>query len=349
MKPVPAITAALTAAAVLLTMSASVSAQHGRAALDLQAHRGGRGLVVENTLAAFGNAMELGVGTLELDIQITRDSQAIVAHDAVVMDTKCVDTAPAFADDPQYPYVGKQIKSLTAAQIATLDCGSLVQPEFDGQRAKPGERMPLLREVFDLAKSYQAKKIKYNIEIKVDSTAEGDTAPREKFVEVITDEIKAAGTTDRVAVQSFDWASLMLVHDTAPRLKLNVLSDYHRLEVGKPGASPWLGGLDIDDFDGDPIAAIATFGATAYSPVHGFPKDASSGDDGYKPYITAELVKHAHANKIAIVAWTVEDAATMNKLIDDGVDAIITDYPDVLRKVMKQRGLPLPPRYAASV
>src|SRR5690625_1797278 len=76
---------------------------------DLQAHRGGRGLVVESTLAGFANALELGVSTLELDVQITRDRHVVVSHDRQVSATICQDTGPALPNDPIYPYVGKYI------------------------------------------------------------------------------------------------------------------------------------------------------------------------------------------------------------------------------------------------
>ena len=93
-----------------------------RAPFDLQAHRGGLGLVSENTLEAFANALELGVSTLELDVQITEDGQAVVTHDRRVASAKCRDTAPAFPGDPEYPYVGDYVRNLTLAQVRTLAC-----------------------------------------------------------------------------------------------------------------------------------------------------------------------------------------------------------------------------------
>ena len=54
------------------------------AAFDLQAHRGGRGLRPENTLAAFENAIAIGVTTLELDIAITADGIPVISHDPFV-------------------------------------------------------------------------------------------------------------------------------------------------------------------------------------------------------------------------------------------------------------------------
>ena len=124
-----------------------------------------------------------------------------------------------------------------------------------------------------------------------------------------------------------------------PELPRIALTNYTFLQVGQPGASPWLGGLDIDDFGGDPIAAIKTFGAKAFSPVHGFPQNGTVNDPGYVPYVTSEMVRHAHRHGIKVIPWTVNDIPTMRKLINDGVDGLITDYPDRLRTLVKH-----PPR-----
>ena len=312
---------------------------------DLQAHRGGLGLRVENTLASFGNALALGVTTLELDVQITEDRQAVVTHDRRVSGSKCTDTAPAVTGDPEFPYVGKYVNTLTLAQVRTLDCGSRTIADRPGQLAVPGARMPLLSEVFALVKRYKADGVKLNVETKVEAGAPSETAPREQFVHVTAAEVRKAGLLRQVTIQSFDWGALKLMRRVEPRLPLIALSNYDFLQVGQPGASPWLGGIDIDTFGGDPIRAIKTFGAAAYSPVHGFPQNGTVGDPAYRPYVTAAMVRHAHANGVKVVPWTINDVPTMAKLIDDGVDGIITDHPDRLRTLMAQRGFKLPKAY----
>ncbi len=317
-----------------------------RPTFDLQAHRGGIGLTVENTLASFDKAIRLGVSTLELDTQITQDGQSVVTHDRKVSGAKCADTGPATPGDPEYPYVGKYVNTLTLAQVRTLDCGSQTQPDFPGQQAAPGERMPLLSEVLDLVKAYHAHAIKLNVETKVEAGAPSETAPREEFVQVDDRVIRASGIARQVTIQSFDWGSLMRMHEVDPRLPLVALTNYDFLQTGQPGKSPWLGGLDIDDFGGDPIKAIASFGASAFSPVHGFPQNGKVTDPDYKPYVTQAMVDEAHAHDIAVIPWTVDDKPTMNKLIDDGVDGMITDYPDRLREVLADRGYALPTAYA---
>jgi glycerophosphoryl diester phosphodiesterase len=317
---------------------------HQERAFDLQAHRGGLGLVVESSIASFSNALEMGVTTLELDTQITADGVAVVTHDRRISAQKCKDTAPATAGDPLYPYVGRYIKDLTLAQVKTLDCGSLRLAAYPNQTLVPGSRMPTLREVFDLVKSYRAEGVLLNVETKVEAGAPQETAPREQFVQAVIDEVRSAGLERQVTIQSFDWGSLMLVRKTEPRLPIVALTNGQQfLQAGQPGPSPWLGGIDIDDFGGDLVAAAKSFGADAISPVHGDPQNGKYGDANYKPYTTPELVARAHAAKIKVVPWTVSDEKTMHYLMDAKVDGIITDLPDVLRKVMAERGLPLPP------
>ncbi|MFE3201682.1 glycerophosphodiester phosphodiesterase family protein [Embleya sp. NPDC059237] len=345
------VTAAILAGAAVVAAPgvAAAADRHGNhhRAFDLQAHRGGLGLTVESTIASFAKGLDLGVSTLELDVQITEDGRAVVTHDRKIDGRKCADTGPVRAGDPEFPYVGKYVNTLTLDQVRTLDCGSRQFPGFPGQTTSPGARMPLLTEVFDLVNRRHARGVKLNVETKVEAGAPNETAPREQFVQTVAREVRRAGLLRQVTIQSFDWGSLMRMRQVEPRLPLVALTNYDFLQVGKPGASPWLGGLDIDDFGGDPLRAIKSFGATSFSPVHGFPQDGKVGDPNYRPYVTRAMVEEAHRLGIKVVPWTIDDPATMAKLMDDGVDGLITDYPDRLRELMAARGLPLPKRYLA--
>ena len=281
----------------------------GPGQFDIEAHRGGIGLVTESTLEAFANALEVGVTTIELDIQITEDGQAVVTHDRQVSDLKCDDTEPAFAGDPEFPYVGDFIRNLTLEQVWTLDCGHPL-PDFPTQQVVEKRANPALSEVFALVDCYGANQVWFNIETKVEAGAPEQTAPREQFIEVVVEEIRAARLLNRVTIQSFDWGALMLMREVEPRLPIVALTNRDFLQTGQPGASPWLGGIDIDDFGGSLVAAAASFDADAISPVHGFPQNGKVTDPGYEPYTTPQLVDEAHAAGLAVVPWTIDDPAT---------------------------------------
>ncbi|WP_308470660.1 glycerophosphodiester phosphodiesterase family protein [Arthrobacter sp. 4R501] len=313
--------AAVLSAALLLTTSVQAQAADTNPNgtdnhFDLQAHRGGLGLTVESTLASFAKGLETGVSTLELDLQITKDGREVITHDRKISNKKCLDTAPVTPNDPQFPYVGKYVKDLTFEQVRSLDCGTLTQPQFPGQTASPGAKMPTLAEVFELADAHRASQVKFNIETKVEAGAPAETAPREQFIDVVLREINAAQMQSRVSIQSFDWGSLRLVQQRDPQIRTVALTNKDFLQAGQPGSSPWLGGIDADDFGGDLIAAASSLGFDAVSPVHGTPQNGKVTDPGYVPYVTADMVERAHAAGMQVIPWTVDDQPTMRALID---------------------------------
>ena len=259
-------------------------------------------------------------------------------------DLKCDDTAPAFEGDPEFPYVGDYINTLTLEQVWTLDCGNPL-PDFPNQEVVEGARIPLLSEVFALADCYRANQVWFNIETKVEAGAPEQTAPREQFVQITAAAIREAKLLNRVTIQSFDWGALMRMREVEPRLPIVALTNRDFLQVDQDGASPWLGGLDIDDFNDSLVEITDSFGADAMSPVHGMPQNGKVGDPGYVPYTTPELVAEAHEAGMAVVPWTIDDPATMESLIDAGVDGLITNYPDRLREILADRDFKLPRTY----
>jgi len=305
-------------------------------AFDLQAHRGGADLTSENTLEAFARALDIGVTTLELDAQVTRDGAVVVAHDNRVNPDTCRDTSPAGLSDDLFPYSGKPFRLLTLAQVRTLDCGYQPTPDHPDQRAVSGAHVPELREVVDLLRERGADDVGLNVEIKVQADDLGLTVPRTEYAAKVWAVLDEGGVADRATIQSFDWASLTAVHHIAPGARLVALVSPERLEQGKESASPWLGGIDIDDVGGDVVrAASGIAGVVALSPREDLPVDAA-------------LVRSAHAAGLAVVPWTVDDEDDMGRLVDLGVDGLITNRPDLLRTVLARRGLATPPSHPAA-
>jgi glycerophosphoryl diester phosphodiesterase len=241
---------------------------------DLQAHRGGRGETTEESLRAFAKSLELGVSTLELDIIITKDAQPLVWHDPKIEPTKCADTAPAFAGDPHYPYVGKLVHDLTLAQIHTLDCGKLLK-DFPAAEVVRSNKIATLPEVFALADSYHAD-VRYNIETKVEAEKPETSAAPQDFVDVIIAAVRAAGKVDKVEIQSFDWRTLPLVRAAESSIPLVALWD----ETTWVPGSPWLAGVDPAVVP-DPIAGAQLVGAGILSPGYSVPYGMTPKDPGF--------------------------------------------------------------------
>ncbi|MGW4242734.1 glycerophosphodiester phosphodiesterase [Nocardia sp. NPDC004722] len=294
---------------------------------DLQAHRGGRGMTIEESLPGFAKAIELGVSTLELDIVLTKDKVPLIWHDPTIQAEKCTDTAAAFPDDPQYPYVGKLVHELSYDQVHTLDCGKKLAG-FPEAQELPGNKIARLPELFDLVKTYPGAfdTLRYNVETKLEAEHPEQSATPEEFVGVILDAVQQAGATPKVEIQSFDWRSLPLVKARDASIPTVALYD---ATTFKPN-SAWLGPIRYEEHAGDPLGAIKALGADISSPDHQLLTNAG------------EYVQKAHGLKITVVPWTVNDKDMIGKLLDAGVDGIITDYPNRAREVMDAKGYPLP-------
>lgn len=331
---VRAVCAALAAPAVALSLCAPVGAQP--VAFDLQAHRGGRGETTEESLRAFAKALELGVDTLELDIVLSKDGQPMVWHDPVIEPAKCSDTGPLFAGDPQYPYVGKLVHELTRDQLRTLDCGKRL-PDFPTAEVVTGNKIATLPDVFALADARHAP-VRYNIETKVEAANPENSAPPQQFVDVILAAVRAAGKTDKVEIQSFDWRTLPMVRTAEPSIPLVALWDE---TTWFPG-SPWVADVDVNAV-GDPVIGAMLVGATILSPGYSVPYGLTPADPDFMLVADRAFIDRAHALGLKVIPWTINDPGAMNAQIDAGADGIITDYPTRLRAVMAARGMPLPP------
>ncbi|BBB91966.1 MAG TPA: glycerophosphodiester phosphodiesterase [Methylomusa anaerophila] len=338
------LTVSLTAA--MLTAGVNVvHIDHAQAAVpqifDFEAHRGGRDARPENTLVSFAYAMELGVTTLEMDMQMTKDGRIVISHNAFM------NGSLAKGADGKYVESGKyDIRTMTLEQVKQFDLGTMNPAAGDyyaghgkTQLAVPGTKMPTLEEVFELAKAYGNDKVMFNIETKsypdpAFPEAKNNPDPT-VFVKKVYEVIKKYHMEDRVMLQSFDWRTLKEMKKLDPKITLVALTceqpswgrDSVCRQVGEPGASPWMAGLDIDAYKGDYIKAAKAIGADVVSP--------------YWEELSNELVTEAHELGMKVVPWTVNDPGKANMLIDMGVDGLITDQPWVLRDLLIKRGIPV--------
>ncbi|MGY1814378.1 glycerophosphodiester phosphodiesterase [Blastococcus sp. SYSU D00820] len=337
---------AVVAVALLVTLVSDVGPGAARRAAAAQptplvplppvavvAHRGGADLWPENSLTAFRGALALGVSTLELDVHVTEDGQVVVGHDGDLAPASCRDTRPAVPGDPEFPYVPgpRRLSELTLAQVRTVACGPPSSPAG----------LPLLGEVLDLVRAPGAGEVTVDVELKV---TPAEPALRDRLVPLVVAEVRRAGLVGRVAISSFDWSALLQVRAVEPRLALTALfSGPDQLELGRPGRSPWLAGLDVDAFGGDVVAAVAALHLDGIAVPHGFPLDGAAGTPGYVPFAESRLVGQAHALGLRVQVWTVDDPATMRAVVAAGVDGVVTDRPDLLRAVLAADCRSLPP------
>lgn len=302
-------------------------------ALELQGHRGARGLSPENTLTSFATALRIGVDTLELDAGLTSDGVVVVSHDSRLN--------PDITRDPNGEWLagpGPIIHENTFAEIARYDVGSGIKPgtryasRYPNQVPAPGERVPTLKSVIEHADKMSGGTVRYNIEVKIDPEESHLTTDASTLAKAVVAVLRGTGAAERAVVQSFDWSVVKVIHDIAPDLTTACLSaqtDWmDTIEAGTAGATLWTAGI-ASDAHGDSVPdMVHAAGADIWSPYHGD--------------LDAAKVARAHALNLRVVVWTVNDPDKMHALIDMGVNGIISDFPDRLREVAAAKGLRLP-------
>ena len=287
-------------------------------AIEIQGHRGARGLLPENTIPAFERAIELGVDTLEFDLGVTRDGVPVVHHDRSLDPDRTRDSDGAWLEPPG-PFLNTlNLTALSEFDVGRAAPGSKVAERFPEQVSRDGARIPSLAEVLALGRRSGAERVRFNIETKVTPLAAHETVSPEEFARVVVGVLRAEGVIARTDLQSFDWRVLHEARRLAPDITTVCLTVEQRwldnVLRGHPGPSPWTAGLDIDAFDGSVPRLVKAAGCAVWSP--------------YYREVSDEALTEAHALGLRVVVWTVNDVDDMLALARMGVDGIITDYPD---------------------
>ena len=265
---------------------------------DWQGHRGSRGLMPENTIPAMLKAIDLGVATLELDVVISKDQQVVVSHD--VFFHQNITTTPAGKTVSKAEAEKLLLYTMNYDSIRKYDVGLKPHPDFPRQQ-KMAVVKPLLSDLLKATEAYAKEKgrsVGYNIEIKSKPSNDGVRHPQiSAFVDLVIHTIKTSGVAEKTIVQSFDPRGLQLIHSKYPGIATSLLME----------------GTDKRGLE----AQLKELGYTpeAYSP--------------HFSLVNAELVAECHKRKMKVIPWTVNSAEQIRKLVDLGVDGIISDYPDL--------------------
>lgn len=281
-------------AAVLSLRAATVQPRAGHpyfaGAPLLIAHRGGAALAPENTLLAFRRALEWwNADMLELDVQPTRDGDAVVIHDASV--DRTTDGRGRVAD-------------LRLAELRELDAG--YRFSTDGGRSYPfrghGERISTFQEVLE---AFPATRV--NVEIK-------DGRAQERVWQVIEE----MGASSRVLVASEKQAN--------------------RSRFGAYPGPTSASAAELTRF----LLLHKVHGTAFFQPR----TDAFQLPERYRgrQVLTPQFIQEAQEKNLPVHVWTVNDEADMRRLLEWGVDGIMTDHPDILARVLHEvDGRLLPP------
>lgn len=272
--------------------------------IDLQGHRGARGLLPENTIPAFLQALDIGVTTLEMDVVINAQGNVFLSHEPWMSAEIC--------SHPDGRAVKKSeaksliIYAMSDEEISGFDCGSRGHSGFPAQLAMQVSK-PSLIEVFEAVSLRSAETgrepVLFNIEIK--SAPEGDDIfhpPVYQYARALYGVLKQHGVLKRTTIQSFDPRALEAAHNIDLDISLALL-------------------VENDQGLHENLKRLS-FTPDIYSP-------------NYKR-VNTEMIEAAHAQNIQVIPWTVNDEKVMRKLVALGVDGLITDYPDLGVRVLAE-------------
>jgi glycerophosphoryl diester phosphodiesterase len=269
---------------------------------DIQGHRGAMGLKPENTLPGFFKAVDLGVTTIEFDLAVSRQHQLVISHEPWFRADICMQ--PDGSLIPRDHERSFRLYEMPYETIEQFDCGSLQHPSHSGQQTlfAPKPMMSeAIREIDRYARSQGHPPVRYNIEIKSDPAWDGTLTPApDVFARLLHEELLAleeqleTPLMDRVSVQSFDPRPLHALRSIAPSVPIAILT----FTEGT-----------VDDhlryFDLEP---------EIYSPNYGL--------------LTPGHIERAHELGMRVIPWTVNRKDDMKRMVELGVDGLITDYPN---------------------
>ena len=288
---------------ILLLAAANSIFSQTSPVFDIEGHRGTRGLMPENTIPAFLKAIDLGVDTLELDLQVSLDKQLIVSHDSFF--------AAAFSLDknglpiPKDKEMEYNIYKMNYSEVKLFDVGSFGNKDFPEQQ-KLKVYKPLLRDVFKETQKYirrnKLKPVRYNIEIKCTPAGDNIFHPVPAvFAKMVYDEIRRAKMEKYVIIQSFDVRPLREMKKFPVKFPISLLVQ------NKDGIAKNIENLG--------------FQPDIYSPHFSLVDEAT--------------VNFCHQKSIKIVPWTVNEIADLEAMKKLNLDGLITDYPNRATKVFR--------------
>jgi len=289
--------------AYLFLAALAAAACSAKPQIDLQAHRGGAGLMPENTISAMKNAIDLGkIGTLEFDLQLSADGKVVVSHDNYFH--------PRYSTRPDGTLIQKEdpkeyLFTMPYDSITKYDVGMRFVERWPSQ-AKVAEVKPLASDLIDFAEKYASEvhhaPLGYNIEIKsTKGEGEGTLWPDyREFCDKCMEVLLSKKLGDRLIVQTFDTRALEYLHENYPGTILSYLTE--------------------EETDIETILSQISFKPDWWSPNY--------------EVVTPENVAYCHERGFKVVPWTVDDPAEIRRMADCGADAIISNYPDRLIEVL---------------
>ena len=296
--------------------------------IKIYGHRGARGDLPENTLEGFKYLFENNINAYETDILISKDFIPVITHDFRLDPSLTKDNEGNWIEDENI-----KIYDLTYEELLKFDVGSLNKlsrygRRFVNQKTLENQKIPKLSELLNLSSKNISENLLINLEIKSTPDEENLTPTPEEMVKLIMQEVNKSTLQNKIIVSSFDWRTLTEMKKLYPEISRAYLTFQQQAGIKIKNTiynrSPWMSYMPF--FENHELPKIIkSQGGEAWHPYH---KD-----------ITKKLVDISHQENLPVNVWTVNKDYDMLKMVEYGVDGIMTDYPLKLKELCEKENI----------
>lgn len=296
--------------------------------IKIYGHRGARGDLPENTLDSFQYLFDHSIGAYETDILISKDFIPVITHDFKLDPSLTKDINGEWLADENIKIFDLTYEELSKYDVGALNKLSKYGRRFINQKSLPNQKIPKLTELLSLSKKSQIDNLVINLEIKSTPAQENLTPSPEKMVGLILDVVNNFELNEKIIYSSFDWRVLREIKEQSPETPRAYLTYQQQTGTKISGTiydqSPWMDFMPLKNAIELP-RLIASLGGQAWHP--------------YYRDISKKIVEISHEANLPINVWTVNDEDDMLKMIEYGVDGIMTDYPLKLKDLCEKNNI----------
>ena len=291
-------------------------------------HRGARGEIVENSIEGFEHTFALGIKAIEFDVLISQDKIPVLSHDFNLTPSMTKDEAGNWLEDTEFKIFDKSYDELSKYNIVSFDPESKYGKRFKKQKPVTNVKIPKLSDLFELASKENNKDVFLNLEIKSTPIRSGLTPSPSDTVSLILKDIDEYKLEDRIIISSFDWRILFELKKQNPKILRGFLTLQQDLSTKKKTIfedSPWM----EKKFLSEDLFLLPKI----IKSLEGHVWSAFYRD------VTKQNIDLAHELGLAVNVWTVNRESDIVRMIEYGVDGIITDYPKKTQDICLSRNI----------
>jgi len=297
----------------------------GPGLIRLIGHRGARGVMPENTIEGFAFTLDIGVRALEFDVVLTRDRVPVITHNHHLANSATRGCDGKWLTGPEPKVAALTLEEIRGYDVGGLDGHSIYGQRFPDQAFLSGLRIPRLSELLDLACQPEHSNLSLLLELKSDPGVRDDTTGRREVVAAVVAEVRARSLESRTVLHSFDWDLLDECRAQAPDMPTSYLSQLPENSDDPGEDSSKAVGPDYSALEVSVPRAVRDAGGQMWCPFY--------------LDVTRDLVSEAHDLGLLVSVWTVNEHDDIERMIDAGVDGIVTDYPGRVQHHLLNRDL----------